>query len=93
MGGYPSHTENIVALKRIEGQIRGIQKMVEGQQYCVDILNQIHAVISALARVEDKILEKHFENCVANALQGKSAADKKHKLAEIMQLISRFRKT
>jgi CsoR family transcriptional regulator, copper-sensing transcriptional repressor len=93
MEGYPSHAENIVSLKRIEGQIRGIQRMIESRQYCVDILNQIHAVIAALARVEDKILEKHFENCVTHAMQGKSSADRKHKLGEILQLISRFRKT
>jgi len=93
MGGYPSHAENIIALKRIEGQIRGIQKMVGNREYCVDILNQIQAVICALARVENKILEKHFESCVANAMQGKSRADRKKKLTEILELISRFRKT
>lgn len=93
MGGYPSHAENIIALKRIEGQIRGVQKMIENRQYCVNILNQIQAVISALARVEDKILEKHFENCVAGAMQGKSSLDRKKKLAEILELIGRFRKT
>ena len=93
MKEYPSHTENIVALKRIEGQVRGIQKMVQERKYCVDILNQIHAVIAALARVEDKILEKHFENCVSNAIQGKSVAEKTNKLSEVMQLIRRFRKT
>ena len=93
MAGYPSHGENIIALKRIEGQVRGIQKMIEGRLYCVDILNQIHAAIFALARVEDKILEKHFQNCVTNAVAGKSAAEKKKKLDEILQLISRFRKT
>jgi DNA-binding FrmR family transcriptional regulator len=93
MKGFPSHSENIISLKRIEGQIRGIQKMIESRQYCVDILNQIHAVIAALAKVEDKILEKHFQNCVTNVMQGKSAADKNKKLSEILELISRFRKT
>ena len=93
MVAYPAHTENIVALKRIEGQVRGIQKMIVDQKYCVDILHQVQAVISALARVEDKILEKHFENCVASAFAGKSSADRKEKLAEVVQLIRRFRKT
>ncbi|MFH1201509.1 MAG: metal-sensitive transcriptional regulator [Candidatus Omnitrophota bacterium] len=92
MISYPSHSENIVALKRIEGQIRGIQKMIENKEYCVDILNQIQAVISALARVEDKILERHFENCLSSALAGKSTVAKKQKLDEILQLINRFRK-
>lgn len=93
MSGNPSHTENTVALKRIEGQIRGIQKMIESRQYCVDIVNQIHAVIAALTRVEDAILEKHFESCVSHAVQGKSAAERSKKLSEVMQLIRRFRKT
>lgn len=88
-----SHGENLVALKRIEGQVRGIQKMVEERQYCVDILNQIHAIIAALARVEDKILEKHFRNCVDTAVHGKSAVKKNEKLKEILQLIHQFRKT
>jgi len=92
MVSYPSHSENIIALKRIEGQVRGIQKMIEENKYCVDILNQIQAVMCALARIEDKILEKHFDNCVTGAIKGKSTTDKRQKLAEIMQLIRKFRK-
>ena len=88
-----THEEQVVFLKKIEGQVRGIQRMIEEGQYCVDILNQVHSVISALARVEDKILEKHLDSCVVNAIQGKSEAEKNKKLAEILQLISRFRKT
>ena len=92
MGQYPSHTENLVALKRIEGQIRGVQKMIERGEYCVDILNQIHAVMSALARVEDKILARHLQGCVVSAIQGKSSSEKKKKLDEILDLIHQFRK-
>lgn len=93
MTEYPDHAESLVALKRIEGQIRGIQKMVVDRKYCVDILHQIHAAISALSSVEDKILERHFAGCVSNAINGKSPAAKKQKMAEILQLISQFRKT
>lgn len=92
MGKYPNHADNLVSLKRIEGQVRGIQRMIEEGKYCVDILNQIHAVIYALARIEDKVLERHFEGCVAKAVHGNSAADKKKKLKEILQLIHQFRK-
>ncbi len=88
-----THNEQLVFLKKIEGQIRGIQKMIEEGRYCVDILNQVHSVIYALARVEDKILEKHFEHCVADAVKGKSEEERKQKLDEILKLISRFRKT
>ncbi len=92
MGKYPDHSGNLVSLRRIEGQVRGIQRMIEEGEYCVDILNQVHAVISALARVEDKILEKHFEGCVTKAVNGKSAQDKQRKLKEILGLIHQFRK-
>jgi DNA-binding FrmR family transcriptional regulator len=88
-----THKEQIVFLRKIEGQIRGIQKMIDGGKYCVDILNQVHSVIYALARVEDKILEKHFENCVVTAVKGKSETERKQKITEILRLISRFRKT
>jgi len=87
-----THEEQLVFLKKIEGQVRGVQRMIQEGQYCVDILNQIHSVIAALARVEDKILEKHFQTCVLNAAKGKSEAEKEKKLAEVLGLISRFRK-
>ncbi|MCX5711076.1 MAG: metal-sensitive transcriptional regulator [Candidatus Omnitrophica bacterium] len=87
-----THEEQLEYLRKIEGQVRGIQKMIEEKRYCVDILNQVHSIISALARVEDKILEKHFQHCVTAAVQGSSAADKKKKLAEILELLSRYRK-
>jgi CsoR family transcriptional regulator, copper-sensing transcriptional repressor len=88
-----THKEQLIFLKKIEGQVRGIQKMIDEGKYCVDILNQVHSVIHALARVEDKILEKHFQNCVAAAVKGKSEAQREQKMDEILQLINRFRKT
>jgi len=92
MAEYPNHEDNLIALRRIEGQVRGIQRMIEDRKYCIDILNQIHAVMRALARVEDKILEKHLENCVANAARESSKADRNQKFQEIVNLVSQFRK-
>jgi len=92
MKHHPNHEKNLMALKRIEGQIRGIQKMVNDRKYCVDILNQVHAVIGALASVEEKILEKHFEHCVTNTVKSSSLSAKKQKLSEILHLIHRFRR-
>jgi CsoR family transcriptional regulator, copper-sensing transcriptional repressor len=92
MERYPDHSDNLVSLRRIEGQVRGVQRMIEEGKYCVDILNQIHAVIAALARIEDKVLEKHFAGCVKDAVNGKSAEEKKKKLEEILSLIRQFRK-
>ncbi len=92
MNKYPDHVKNIVSLKRVEGQIRGIQNMIIDRKYCVDILNQVHAAMAALSRVEDNILEMHIKGCVTNALQGKSTAEKDKKLAEVLELIRQFRK-
>ena len=88
----PDHHHNIVALKRIEGQVRGVQRMIEDRQYCIDILNQIQAVKGALGKVEEKILQKHFRHCVTTAIIGTSEQEKQHKLDEILKLINRTRR-
>jgi DNA-binding FrmR family transcriptional regulator len=92
MEDNPDHQDNMVALRRIEGQIRGVQRMIEDRQYCVDILNQIHAVKGALARVEEKILLKHFQHCVTAAIMGSSEKEKQQKLDEIFKLINQARR-
>ena len=88
----PDHQDNIVALKRIEGQIRGVQRMIGDREYCIDILNQILAVKGALSRVEEKILQKHFKACVTTAVMGSSEKEKQQKLDEILRLIDRTRR-
>jgi DNA-binding FrmR family transcriptional regulator len=92
MGTNPSHVDNLVALRRIEGQVRGVQRMIEERKYCIDILNQIYAVKGALGRVEEKILEKHFRNCVTEAVRGSSEKEKQRKMDEIFKLIHQTRK-
>ncbi len=88
----PSHKNSLVALKRIEGQVRGVQGMIEERKYCIDILNQIHAIKGALGRVEEKILEKHFQRCVTEAVRGSSKKGKQQKLDEILKLIHQTRR-
>jgi DNA-binding FrmR family transcriptional regulator len=88
----PDHQDNIVALKRIEGQVRGIQGMIQDREYCIDILNQINAVKGALSRVEENILQKHFRHCVTAAIIGSSEKEKQQKLDEILKLINRTRR-
>ncbi len=88
----PNHDDNLIALRRIEGQVRGVQKMIEDRKYCVDILNQIYAVKGALARVEEKILEKHFQHCVTTAIIGCSEKEKQQKLDEVLKLINQARR-
>jgi len=92
MGKHPDHEDNLVALRRIEGQVRGIQKMIEDRKYCIDILTQILAIKGAISRVEEKILEKHFRNCVTKAVTGTSEEEKEQKMDEILKLIRQTRK-
>ena len=92
MAQNPDHQDNIVALKRIEGQVRGLQRMIEDRKYCIDILNQILAIKGALSSVEEKILQKHFRHCVTAAIMGSSENQKQQKLDEILALIHRTRR-
>lgn len=80
-------------LKRIEGQVRGVQKMLHEGRYCVDVLTQIDAITSALARVQDQILEAHLNHCVADALEGDDRAERRAKVDEVVGLLKRFRRT
>lgn len=88
-----THEEQLQFLRKIEGQIRGIQKMIEQKRYCVDIITQINSIIGALNRVENEIFKKHVDGCVISALKGKSEREKQDKIAEVVDLISRFRKS
>ena len=92
MKKHPCHKEQIVALKRIEGQVRGVQKMVEEKRYCVDILTQIASVVGALLGVQDNVLEKHLHMCVTSAFKGKSEVEKQNKINEMFVLIKKFRR-
>ncbi len=62
------HTKQIDSLKKIEGQIRGIIKMIDNDRYCIDILNQFKVVFAALEKVEVRVLEAHIEDCVKKAV-------------------------
>lgn len=87
-----THENQLEYLKKIEGQVRGVQRMIEDKRYCVDILTQMHSIIGALYRVENEIFRKHAEGCVVNALKGKSEKNKQEKIDEIIGLISKFRR-
>jgi len=89
---HPDHKKNLDALKRIEGQVRGIQKMISEQRYCIEILTQISSVMGAVDKVQDDILERHLSGCVTEALQSTSKEDKKRKVNEVVRLLKRFKK-
>jgi DNA-binding FrmR family transcriptional regulator len=89
---HPSHRDELARLKRLEGQIRGAQAMIDDGRYCVDILRVLHAVRSAIAKVEDRILDRHLEGCVLGALASKSPRDREQKRREILEIVSGFRR-
>lgn len=76
-------------LNRIEGQVRGIVRMVENDRYCVDILTQLQAVRAALTRVENEVLKDHMHHCVMGAMTGDDLADRKAKANELIELLGR----
>ena len=76
-------------LGRIEGQVRGLSKMVEEDRYCIDIVTQISAVRAALRRVEEEILRDHVAHCVEHAITSGNKADQREKIAELMEVIGR----
>ncbi len=78
-------------LSRVEGQIAGIKRMIGEDRYCVDVLTQVSAVLSALRRVEDDILYQHLHTCVAHAMRSGEKGDQKEKVDEIIDLLNKFR--
>ena len=79
-------------LKRVEGQVRGIAKMVEEDRYCIDILNQMQAVKAALAKVESGILKDHAACCVAQAIKSGDVEDQRRKFTELVDLFEKVKR-
>jgi DNA-binding FrmR family transcriptional regulator len=76
-------------LQRIEGQVRGLTRMVDEDRYCIDVVTQISAVRAALRRVEEEILRDHVAHCVEHAITSGDKADQRRKVAELMDVIGR----
>ncbi|MFQ5802002.1 MAG: metal-sensitive transcriptional regulator [Candidatus Methylomirabilales bacterium] len=80
-------------LKRIEGQVQGLQRMVGEEKYCVDILLQVSAVQGALEQVSKLILGRHIESCVAEAFTSGDGRERERKIEELLEVFSRFGRT
>jgi DNA-binding FrmR family transcriptional regulator len=76
-------------LNRIEGQVRGIARMVEDDRYCIDIVTQIAAVRAALRRLEEEVLRDHVAHCVEHAIASGNKADQRRKIEELMNVVGR----
>ena len=89
---YPSPNEEEGRLRQIEGQVRGVQKMIQEGRYCVDVLQLLNSIQGAIEKVEDNILRRHLEGCVSHAVRSGSEKEREEKFSEILDLISKFRK-
>jgi DNA-binding FrmR family transcriptional regulator len=87
---HTRHTGQLERLRRIEGQVGGLVRMVEQERYCVDILTQIRAARAGLRRVEEAVLREHVERCVAQAIRSGDAAEQKRKVDELLDVVGRF---
>jgi CsoR family transcriptional regulator, copper-sensing transcriptional repressor len=79
-------------LSRIEGQVRGLARMVEQDRYCIEIITQIAAARAALARVEEEVLQEHISHCVEQAIASGNTAEQRQKVAELMELLQKARR-
>ncbi|MGC1466561.1 MAG: metal-sensitive transcriptional regulator [Pseudolabrys sp.] len=84
-----SKVATIRRLGRIEGQVRGLSRMVAEDRYCIDIVTQIAAVRAALRRAEEEILRDHVAHCVEHAITSGDKADQRRKVAELMDVMGR----
>jgi CsoR family transcriptional regulator, copper-sensing transcriptional repressor len=91
--GYHADKQSLIKrLHRVEGQVRGIERMLEDDRYCIDILTQISAVSTALDALAFKILDDHVNHCVAHALASGDEKDAETKTSELLEAVQRFAK-
>jgi DNA-binding FrmR family transcriptional regulator len=79
-------------LSRIEGQVRGLARMVEDDRYCIDVVTQLSAVSAALRRVEEEILRDHVAHCVEHAITSGNKGEQRRKVAELMDVLGRAKR-
>ena len=80
----------LARLKKSEGQVRGVMRMVEDDKYCVDVMNQVSAIQGALAEVSKHLLSRHLDTCVRNAMESGKPKDRSRVLNELQDLFARY---
>jgi DNA-binding FrmR family transcriptional regulator len=87
------HDVALIRLKTVEGHIRGIQKMIEQESYCIDIIRQIQAVQSALNKINTMMLEEHLHSCLIAAVRSENPEDREQVLKEITEVFEATKQT
>jgi len=85
----PDHKAQISRLRRVKGQVEGIEKMIEDRRYCPEIITQIRAASAALKSFEASILERHLKHCVSDAMASKNTTEQNKKIADLLDLFKR----
>ena len=88
---FPNHENQLTRLNKIEGQLKGIRRMIEERRYCVDIIDQIKAVRGALDGVEMGVLEKHVHHCVRESVEAGDGAKLEEKVEELVKVLGKMR--
>ncbi len=83
---HPDHSESLLRLKKVQGQVEGIVNMINHRRYCPDIIIQLKAAISALKSVEGQVLERHLSGCIQNAVASKDPNEINKKINELVNL-------
>ncbi len=86
----PRHKDCLNRLSRIEGQVRGVSKMIEEERYCIDLLMQLRAIRAALGKVESEVLKDHADHCIADAVKSGSEKEQREKFSELIDLFDRY---
>jgi len=88
---FPNHEDQLARLNKIDGQLKGIRRMIEERRYCIDIISQIKAVVGALDQVQMGVLEKHVHHCVRDAAATKDQAALEEKMEEIVKVLAKMK--
>ena len=92
MAAHCDKSSTIKRLNKIEGQVRGVARMIEDERYCIEVLHQVQAIKAALSKVEDAILSDHAASCVAEAIASGDADDQREKFTELVDLFARVKR-
>jgi DNA-binding FrmR family transcriptional regulator len=88
---YPNHESQLTRLNKIEGQLKGIRRMIEERRYCVDIIDQIKAIRGALDQVQMGVLEKHVHHCVRESVEARDGSQLEDKVEELVKVLGKMR--
>jgi DNA-binding FrmR family transcriptional regulator len=84
-----THENCLVSLKKIEGQVRGIHRMIEDKKYCIDIMVQLNSILGAVTRVRNIVFQNHLKGCLLHSLKTEPKKGRENKIEEIINLVTR----